>query len=143
MRTEPLLIMLIFLALITGCDRADYFLNPPSRPTDGGEDLEGNLVKKGQAEFPHIQHQLVELIKSPNPQELAEQYGIYYQDGKVRVVIILTDKNDQIAERFDLLVEATSENMVQALVLLTQLGELSNEPYVKFIQLPCKPKLHE
>ena len=142
MRTEPLLIMLIFLVLITGCDRADYFLNPPSRPTDVGEDLEDNL-RKGQAEFPHLQHQLVELIESPNPQELAKQYGIYYQDGKVCVVIILTDKNDQIDARFDLVVEATSENMVQALVLLTQLGELSNEPYVKFIQLPRKPNLHE
>ena len=141
MRTEVLLIILIFLVAITGCYETGYFLLPQSQPVDEGDELDGNLVEKDKAEFPKLQSQLVDLIESPNPEEFANQSGIHYQDERVRVVIMLKDKNSKIAERFDIITEATAENMVQALVLLTQLGELSNEPYVNFIRLPYEPTL--
>ena len=140
MRTEILLIILIFTT-ITGCYTTDL-LNPPSCPVDE-ENFNGDLVEKDESEFPKLQYQLVNLIKSPNPQGLANQMGIYYQDGRVQVVIVLKNADIKISERFDIITEAMSGNMVQALVLLTQLGELSHEPYVQFIRLTCEPVLYK
>jgi hypothetical protein len=141
--------ILIFIALIIGCGESDppqeqiLAENPKADETPTTEvDLgEVDVDKNDNLEFPKLQAQLVDLIASENPQAFAKENRIVYQNGKVRVVIILTDENRKIADRFDVTIEAKAKTMIQALVLLTELGELSNEPYVDSIRLPLQPVL--
>jgi len=85
---------------------------------------------------------LIELYsKGEDVERFAEANGIFYEEGKVRVVIELVSEQIEVPEGYNLIIEKRYKNMVQALVPVSNLESLSKSPLVKFIRIPKEPIL--
>ena len=93
-----------------------------------------------KSQFPKLSSVLNELSQSEHPADFAESRDLHFADGKVRVIIELADPSAQIPERFKIVTEGHYSNLLQGMVSIEQLGELSNEPYINFIRAPLKPQ---
>jgi hypothetical protein len=89
--------------------------------------------------FPKLEGVLNQLIESGDSEGFVEGHpSIEYKGGRVRVVIVLVDESSEVVGGFDVVVERQYENLIQVWVLVSELGELSDEPYVNFVRLPYK-----
>lgn len=61
-----------------------------------------------------------------------------YEDGRVRVEIELAGEEGDLAERYNLRVEARGGRLVQALAPVDGLCALSRDPRVRFVQSPAR-----
>lgn len=96
--------------------------------------IQGLAPKRG--DYPNLETRLYKLSISPDPAKYAATHGIYYAEGRVRVVIELADEGVTIPESYHIQVEDRYKNFIQALVPVKVLRPLSNEPGVKSVRLP-------
>ncbi|MBS7654968.1 hypothetical protein KEJ50_00460 [Candidatus Bathyarchaeota archaeon] len=102
----------------------------PFKSSKKPEKLEASLQK------------LIEVYsKGENVESFAEANRIFYEEGKVRVVIELVNEQAEVPEGYGVVIEKRYKNMVQALVPINNLESLSNSPLVKFIRTPKEPIL--
>ena len=101
--------------------------------------LEAELERLNLSKHPKLESVLYQLAQSETPEEFAETHGLTVVDGKVRVIIELKSEYDVISNKFNITVENSYENLVQTLVPIGILIELSNEPYVNFVRIPVVP----
>jgi hypothetical protein len=87
----------------------------------------------------NLESVLYQLSQSSNPVEFAKNHDIEVKDNRVRVIIELKNQTDTISPRFNITIESSDKNLVQALVPISNLIELSDEPYVNFIRTPLRP----
>ena len=86
---------------------------------------------------PKLESILWEMITANNPEEFALSHNLYIQDGKVKVVIELTNETALLP---DYVVEENRyKKNIQAIVPIEKLAELSYETNVTFIRAPLKP----
>ena len=79
---------------------------------------------------------LYQLTQTQNHDEFAKTRGLHLEDGTVRVVIELHNASDTIPDGYGATVETRHENLVQALVPVNSLIELTKEPSINFIRAP-------
>jgi len=79
---------------------------------------------------------LYQLTQTQNHDEFAKTRGLHLEDGKVRVVIELYNASDTIPDGYGAIIETRHENLVQALVPINSLMELSKESSINFIRAP-------
>ena len=96
--------------------------------------------KEVKSQFPKLSSLLYELSQSKHPADFARSKGLHFSDGKILVIIELSDPSAQISKRFKIFTEGRYGNLLQAMILIEQLGELSNESYINFIRAPLKPQ---
>lgn len=85
---------------------------------------------------PKFESILSQLISSDNPQDFAKNHNLFMKNGRIRVMIELSDETalpDYIIE------ETRYEKNVQIMVPIEKLEELSMETNVIFIRTPSKP----
>lgn len=87
---------------------------------------------------PKLDTRLYQLTQSENPSEFAEANKLHFSDGKVRVVIVLADTLSIVSSEFHIVSEGQAGNLLQAMVPIDQLCELSEEPYIDFIRPPLQ-----
>jgi hypothetical protein len=90
------------------------------------------------SECPHLESGLYDLAVAQNPVELAKATGLFYEDGKTRVVVELATPETDISflAKYDAQIETQAGSLVQALVPLAELCNLSNDPQVLFVRKP-------
>jgi hypothetical protein len=96
--------------------------------------------KKNQ-DCPQLDSRLYELSLMESPLPTAEQWGFRVKDGKVFVLLVLTDEKTQIPEGFDLEVGTRSGSQVQVFAPLTELCDLANSDEVIAVRQPSEPVL--
>lgn len=88
---------------------------------------------------PKLEQKLYFLAQSEDPKTFAIEKGIELTDDKVRVIIELS-KAANISSRLDITIEEQDKNLVQALVPVSALLDLADDPDVNYIKLPEKYK---
>ena len=83
-----------------------------------------------------LESALYQLTQVQNPDEFAKTRGLYLEEGRVRVVIELHNATDMIPDGYGATIETHYENLVQALVPIENLINLSNEHNINFIRAP-------
>lgn len=87
-----------------------------------------------------IDQVLYTLTKSADPQAFARKHGLQLVEGRVRVIIELKSPNVLPKLSAAVKVEARSESFILALVPIAELLILAQDPAVRFIRPPEKPK---
>jgi hypothetical protein len=95
------------------------------------------------SECPYLESHLYDLIVAEDPVGLAQTMGLFYEDGATRVVIQLATHEADISflSEYGAQVETQTESLVQALVPVEKLCDLSNDPRVRFVRGPHAPTL--
>lgn len=91
-----------------------------------------------------IDQKIHEVIKSLNKEETAKHYGLFYQDGKLRVHLIFStritpEEKEKIYSTYEVNVEKETGQMVRAMVPVERIMELGDNPLILFIKIPDKP----
>jgi hypothetical protein len=95
-----------------------------------------STVKSGH---PKLDQMLNDLTRSKNTGAFAEEKGMAMAGDKVRVIIMLADGGDiSSLDRFNIIIEERDKNLVQALVPVSALLDIADEPYINFIKVPEK-----
>lgn len=92
----------------------------------------------GVEKNPKVESLLLQLVQSSNPEAFAREHGLFFKDGRVRVVIELNDPNYVLPNYYGV-EEKRHGSKVQALVKVDRLLELAESPYVRFISSPTPP----
>ncbi len=88
---------------------------------------------------PKLDHMLNDLIRSKNAGAFAEEKGMAMVGDKVRVIITLADGGDASRlDKFNIIIEERDKNLVQALVPVSALLNIADEPYINYIKVPEK-----
>jgi hypothetical protein len=102
----------------------------------GGPQKEGTTSVPKQSDYPNVESRLFQLATAENPAEFAKANGLDYFE-MVRVIIVLNAPDASVPEGIrGLVVEGRTQEMVQALVPVQSLLELSKQPQVKLIRSP-------
>jgi hypothetical protein len=90
------------------------------------------------SECPHLESRLYDLAMSPNPVAFAQTTGLFYEDGVTRTVVELATPETDIAflAKYDAQIEKQAGSLVQVLVPLAELCNLSNDSQVQFVRGP-------
>ena len=83
---------------------------------------------------PRLNSQLLQLVNAPDPAEFASSAGLEMEDGAVRAVVELAGETMPGIE--GVVVERSYANLIQALVPIELLCDLSNDPQVKVVRPP-------
>jgi len=94
--------------------------------------------------YEKLDSKIFEFLNSPNKEETAKQFGLFYQNGELRVLLVFCSKiNSGEKERIYLTnrikVEKESHQLVRALVPIEEIMNLAKNPSILFIQLPDSP----
>jgi len=105
------------------------------------EDLNLNIVPKTfkDLKMESIIAQIID-VSETNPagvQSFASMHDISIVDGRIRVVLELTDDNAAL-EDANVNIETRYKNLVQALVPISELKEIARDPAVYYIRLPLR-----
>lgn len=130
----PLLVSVgVFLLLPIGCtsDEGPTILPPSYSPDKGNPKLDSRL------------NQIVNAEKRGELATFAEQSNIKLSDGSVRVIIECLpgqlEAATQAATGAGAKIEASYENLLQALVPVASLSTLADAASIRFIRLPQQP----
>lgn len=96
------------------------------------------------SECPHLESRLYDLTVAQDPTDLAQTMGIFYEDDATRVVIQLAAPRTDISflGEYGAQIKTQTESLVEALVPVEKLCDLSNDPQVKSVREPHVPVLH-
>jgi len=83
---------------------------------------------------------LYKLTQAPDWHEFAETNGFELYGLRVKVIIELVSPEEKLQGDYKLIVEATSDSLIRARVLINELVILAKDPAVKFVRLPYKPE---
>jgi len=87
-------------------------------------------------ECPKLESRLDRLVRSSEPERAANQGNLYYSKGRVRVIIELTEQAVSPPERYSMIIESRYSALIQALVAIQDLCNLSRDPSVRFVRAP-------
>lgn len=93
-----------------------------------------------KAGCPKLEDRLYQLTISPDPTTLAARSNLYYDQGRVRVIIELPSAESPAPSGYGLTVESRAQGLVQALVPIDALCALAADPLVKSVRAPL-PRL--
>ncbi len=89
-----------------------------------------------------LESRLIQLAETHNSggdvADMAARHGIYFRDEKIRVIIELEGDDTPIPEGYNIEVEGRRESLVQALVPVDKLYEISEAPGVNYVRVPQK-----
>jgi cell division protein FtsL len=91
---------------------------------------------KKESECPKIDSVLNELLTSDNPLTFAEKHGLRIVDGRVQVMLTLTDEDTTFTTELDFIESIRSGEVIQGFVRIEQLCELANATEVTYIRVP-------
>lgn len=88
------------------------------------------------ADCPQLESRLYDLTVAENPVELAKTMGLFYEDGDTRVIVQLVTPgaNTSFLTEYGAQIETQTESLVQVLVPLENLCDLSNDPHAKSVR---------
>lgn len=91
-----------------------------------------------------IDPKIQEIIQSLNKEETAKHLGLFYQNGKLRVHLILSsiippEEKEKIYSTYKIQVEKESGQTVRAMVPIEELMALVENPLIQFINIPDRP----
>lgn len=97
-----------------------------------------NTAPSKASECPQMESRLYDLTTATDPAAFAQSHGLYYGDGRTRVVVVLVapEAGTSILTQYDAQVETRYESLVQVLVPPAELCDLSNDPQVQFVRAP-------
>lgn len=121
-----LLLIGLILFTLSGCGSKE----------EAGE--QGAVEPKWEDYQSKVQQTLFELVTTKDSAKYADQRGLDYFT-MVRVILDLAP-GASLPEGFMIQVESSDENLVQALVPLDKLLELSKRPEIRYVRIPKKPK---
>jgi hypothetical protein len=127
----------------TGTDLASVSLSKPVKMLPGSEtQVDGELPNKDMnVSNEDIDSALVSLINSSNKDEFAEQNSINYRDGKVQVVLEMSE-GATVPERYNVTTETTysgqGKNLAQVRVPVSSLVSISEEEGIDYVRLPTR-----
>lgn len=91
-----------------------------------------------QASCEKVESRLYGLTVAGDPSAYAANNRLHYVNGSVRAIIELGSQTDSLPAGYAVTVEAKQGAMVQALVPVSDLCNLSNEPEVRFVRAPIE-----
>jgi len=94
-----------------------------------------NIAEKEKTSHPKLEQVLYELAKSNDPEAFAQEKGIAMTDGKVRVIIMLSNDGN-VSGKFNLIIEEKDKNLIQALVPVDAIIDIAEDSNVNFIKIP-------
>jgi hypothetical protein len=125
---------------------ADIALVAYTRPKSEGDDVlagSGDRCATAEAVLQHgcedcrvLSTELCQLLRAAEPATFAVEHALFFEGGRVRAEIELSDDPDGVADAFDLRVEARYGQMLQALAPLGSLCDLANDPRVLVVRAP-------
>lgn len=125
------------LAVVCGVGLA---LGCAVKPTGTATLTPSFTVTPTKAGCPKLEDRLYQLTVSPDPAALAAQTGLFYSQGRVRVIIELPSAESPAPSGYGLTVESRAQALVQALVPVDALCALAADGNVKFVRAPL-PRL--
>ncbi len=128
-RVLLIILVLSLIVLIAGCTNGQ-----------GGNGTVTGTISKNQPV--KLESVLYQLTQSTQPNEFATERGLYVKNGKVRVVIELENKTGTIPAGYGIVEETRYDGLVQAMVPINRLIEVSREQGVKVVRVPNKPVLN-
>ena len=86
----------------------------------------------------HLASRLYELYLSDDPETFARANGLYFEDNTTRVIIEISEPGVDISflSMYEIQIETQTKVLVQALIPITKLCDLSNDPKAKAINEP-------
>jgi hypothetical protein len=91
-----------------------------------------------QNECPKLESRLYGLTAATDQVAYASANELYFANGRTRVVIELQQTDTALPSGYDIIVESRQGQLVQALVLVSDLCRMSNEPQVRFVRAPIQ-----
>lgn len=91
-----------------------------------------------ESECPGLDSALVQIIQSPDPVEQARQSLLQVKDGKIQVVLVLSQQDTSFLQGYDVEIGTQSDMQVQAFVPLGRLCDLAKTDEVLAIKLPAQ-----
>lgn len=98
----------------------------------------GIAVSTSYQECPKLENRLYQVAQSSNPERAASERSLYYSQGRVRVVIEMTDPDLPLPSAYSLIVESRYNTLIQALVLPQDMCQLSQESSVRSVRAPSE-----
>lgn len=95
------------------------------------------------SDCPQLEFRLYELSVAEDHVDFAQTTGLFYDGGATRVVIQLAtpETDTSFLGDYGAQIETQTESLVQALVPVGKLCDLSNDPRVRFVREPHTPTL--
>ena len=88
---------------------------------------------------PRLEERLFRLAVSADPEAFASQAGLYYREGRLRVIAELESPQAPSPSLPGLVVEARAAELVQALVPPDRLCSLASAEGVRLVRSPVEP----
>ncbi|MBI4640237.1 MAG: hypothetical protein HY731_06055 [Candidatus Tectomicrobia bacterium] len=85
---------------------------------------------------PKLEDLLFQVTQSSDPERTANQRGLFFSQGRIRVIIELTSPAVSLPTGYSLVIETRFQSLVQALVAVQDLCRLSEEPSVRLVRAP-------
>ncbi|MCK4736238.1 MAG: hypothetical protein KAT65_27545, partial [Methanophagales archaeon] len=131
----------VFLALLMVFSILSSIAISQNTTTASEEDLNLDIAPKPFKE-PKMESVIAQIVKvsESNPAEVqsfATAHEISITDEKIRV--ILEQMDGEASLDYAIEIEATYKNLVQALVPISRIKEIANDPSVQYIRLPLRP----
>lgn len=99
------------------------------------------VPRTAEQECRGLEDRLRRMMSAQDSTRFALEQRIYYQGGLVRVSIELASAEAQLPSGYGLQVEGRAQNLIQALLPLQELCQLSNEPQVLSVMVPSEIRL--
>ena len=109
---------------------------PPVRADDSREVLPPLPPRSSQESCPRLGSDLRQLLNADDPTAFAAQHGLFFDGERVRVEVDFAAPAEDIPAKYDLIVEASYRQRLQALAPLSHLCPLSDEPSVIEVRSP-------
>lgn len=121
----------VLIIFITGCVAP----GPGAMQTTNAQNQSVENPVTQKAPVVSVDSRLQQVAKSDNPEQMAQQLNIPFQNGMVKVRIQL-QKNKSIPNEFNLEIESRADNLVLAWIDVEQLTHLAKHENVTFIRQP-------
>lgn len=86
---------------------------------------------------PRLESRLYQLMTAADPARAAADLGLFYEDGRVRVIVELADPTAADPQHPDLVIEGRFRDLVQARVPPAALCAISHLPGIQFVRGPA------
>lgn len=127
---EQIIAKLLQLGVICSCKPLALAFEPLLFPQE----------KLAPPEGVKIDSLLYKLTLAPDWHEFAETNGFELFGLRVKIIIELVSPEEKLQGDYKLILEARSDSLIRARVLVNELVNLAKDPAVKFVRLPYKPE---
>ncbi len=137
----PIILVLLILCSAFSVLSAATASNSVTSANTAAEDI--NIVPGAGFKNPKMESVIAQLVdvSETNPTEVqsfTNTHSIGIVDDKISVVLELTDAKASLEAGYDIKIEASYKNLVQALVPISAIEELAKDTTVQYIRLPVR-----